>query len=378
MESGGEQSQDLYAVLGVQKDATSAEIKKAYFRLAREHHPDKADSGDDEAMKRINHAYKILSDQEKRRIYDLQGEAGVEAVSNMATFSMEVILANIFSGTKEEKASRLCGLFIVFVIMLIFPLLIILRAQNIITCGWAVVFIPIWIPLCIIVPFLCCQPFAIARANVPSIRRYVLASTLFFLGTVAWTAAAIMLVQYLDNPKTSALRWAVAAIVAELLHWASLVLSMRDGILTDTVIRGLRIPVFILLALYLDTGAPPIVYAFIPLWVVAAAYIISFISELFLYLKYKNSDAHDDATTETEFGTFHSFVLYQRFIQVAALVALIALLSLRVVGGMAWITPVLIGAPLLAGMMLILAGFSFMFFCGAHSENLKKSEYGTF
>ena len=67
---------DYYATLGVAKDADAAAIKKAFRKLAREHHPDVAkDKTSAEAkFKEINEAYEVLSDPEKRKKYDLLGE----------------------------------------------------------------------------------------------------------------------------------------------------------------------------------------------------------------------------------------------------------------------------------------------------------------
>ena len=70
---------DYYKILGVSRDASPEEIKKAYYRLAHKYHPDKG--GDEEKFKEINEAYQTLSDPEKRRQYDMYGrvfEGGAE------------------------------------------------------------------------------------------------------------------------------------------------------------------------------------------------------------------------------------------------------------------------------------------------------------
>ncbi|OGP53447.1 MAG: integrase [Deltaproteobacteria bacterium RBG_13_52_11] len=69
---------DYYAVLGANKNATVDEIKKAYRRLALKYHPDrnKGDKEAEERFKEINEAYAVLSDQEKKRQYDMFGAEG--------------------------------------------------------------------------------------------------------------------------------------------------------------------------------------------------------------------------------------------------------------------------------------------------------------
>lgn len=65
----------LYELLGVEKDANAAEIKKAYRLMAMKHHPDKG--GDPDMFKEIQRAFEVLSDAEKRELYDNFGEEGL-------------------------------------------------------------------------------------------------------------------------------------------------------------------------------------------------------------------------------------------------------------------------------------------------------------
>jgi curved DNA-binding protein len=71
-------SEDYYNVLGVQKNASEEEIKKAYRKLAMKYHPDhtKGDKSAEEKFKKISEAYAVLSDKEKRKEYDTFGSEG--------------------------------------------------------------------------------------------------------------------------------------------------------------------------------------------------------------------------------------------------------------------------------------------------------------
>ncbi|HXF44353.1 MAG TPA: molecular chaperone DnaJ [Candidatus Paceibacterota bacterium] len=64
--------EDYYKILGVRKEASEDEIKKAFRRLAHKYHPDKA-GGDEEKFKKINEAYQVLSNKDKRAQYDRFG-----------------------------------------------------------------------------------------------------------------------------------------------------------------------------------------------------------------------------------------------------------------------------------------------------------------
>src|SRR5207249_8418266 len=70
---------DYYALLGVPREASEADIKKAYRRLAMEYHPDRngGDKAAEEKFKQITEAYEVLRDPDKRAAYDRYGEAGL-------------------------------------------------------------------------------------------------------------------------------------------------------------------------------------------------------------------------------------------------------------------------------------------------------------
>mmetsp|Transcript_5763 Transcript_5763/g.16184 ORF Transcript_5763/g.16184 Transcript_5763/m.16184 type:complete len:358 (-) Transcript_5763:779-1852(-) len=74
--SGPVDNKKFYELLGVPQSASADELKKAYKKSAIKHHPDKG--GDVEIFKQISHAYDVLSDPEKRQIYDKYGEEGLK------------------------------------------------------------------------------------------------------------------------------------------------------------------------------------------------------------------------------------------------------------------------------------------------------------
>lgn len=72
---------DYYEILGVNKNASKEEIKKAFYKLAAKYHPDKKD-GNEAKFKECNEAYQVLSDDKKRKEYDMYGQTFSGAGSN--------------------------------------------------------------------------------------------------------------------------------------------------------------------------------------------------------------------------------------------------------------------------------------------------------
>lgn len=72
-------ARDYYEILGVPRDAEAERVKKAYRQLAMRYHPDRCDEPDaEERFKEVTEAYEVLRDDEKRRLYDRYGEAGLK------------------------------------------------------------------------------------------------------------------------------------------------------------------------------------------------------------------------------------------------------------------------------------------------------------
>jgi len=99
-------TQEYYDILGVTKESTAAQIKKAYRKLAIKNHPDKG--GDPEKFKKISVAYDTLSDPEKKELYDKYGKEGVEQGGGGAR-NADDIFSMFFGGGGGGGRSRQRG-----------------------------------------------------------------------------------------------------------------------------------------------------------------------------------------------------------------------------------------------------------------------------
>ena len=106
---------DLYDVLGIARDASDEDIKRAFRQRAMEFHPDRNDAEDAEArFKEVNAAYEVLSDQEKRARYDRFGMAGIngdgQGFSGFENFGgFGDIFDAFFRGTGSRRATAQRG-----------------------------------------------------------------------------------------------------------------------------------------------------------------------------------------------------------------------------------------------------------------------------
>ena len=110
---------DYYEVLGVEKSASEAEIKKAYRKLAIQYHPDKnpGDKEAEEKFKEAAEAYSVLSDKDKRARYDQFGHAGVDPNFNAGggfggfggDFDLGDIFGDIFGGGGSRSGGSAGG-----------------------------------------------------------------------------------------------------------------------------------------------------------------------------------------------------------------------------------------------------------------------------
>jgi molecular chaperone DnaJ len=101
---------DYYEVLGVQKNASKEDIKSAYRKLALQYHPDRnKEPGAEEKFKELSEAYAVLSDDEKRKRYDIYGHVGAEEVFRGSEANFEEIFRDVGFGGFRDIFEQIFG-----------------------------------------------------------------------------------------------------------------------------------------------------------------------------------------------------------------------------------------------------------------------------
>lgn len=96
---------DYYSVLQLDRNASQADVKKAYKKLARKWHPDKNPNCQEEATKKfkeLSEAYQVLSDEKKRKIYDVRGKDGLNESPSHSSYSNYYT----YGGDAQTRAPR--------------------------------------------------------------------------------------------------------------------------------------------------------------------------------------------------------------------------------------------------------------------------------
>ena len=103
---------DYYEVLGVSRNATETEIKKAYRRMAMKYHPDRNpdDQQAEEQFKEVQESYDVLSNERKRSAYDQFGHAGVDASAAGGPGGFSGGFGDIFDSVSGFIAVRICAM----------------------------------------------------------------------------------------------------------------------------------------------------------------------------------------------------------------------------------------------------------------------------
>lgn len=140
--------EDFYSVLEIPRNATAAQIKRAYHRLALKYHPDKTGIKDSLRFQAISQAYRVLSNNRTRYVYDRYGEPGLYLLSNVRSTA---VVDLILDGRRLRLLLFCLWLLILSVCLL--PILIGLRASLDKRWPWCLLFLPLWLLDIVIVVF---------------------------------------------------------------------------------------------------------------------------------------------------------------------------------------------------------------------------------
>ncbi|KAK5574875.1 hypothetical protein RB653_010129 [Dictyostelium firmibasis] len=139
-----------YQLLEVPVDCSQDDIKRSYRVLALKYHPDRnSDPAAAEIFKEIVEAYEVLSDPERRQLYDQYGAEGLKFFENGAFGSDAAYVAKMMGSL---KLVAFIG-FLILLIAVLFPIFIVIKTKGAVDWSWAKVFSPAWIVMSLVVAF---------------------------------------------------------------------------------------------------------------------------------------------------------------------------------------------------------------------------------
>lgn len=144
---------DYYQALGIERDASVADIKKAFKQKSRQLHPDKIQQAgrgiteeDTASFNRVRDAYEVLSDPTRKDTYDMVGEKGLKWIEEPFSINPVEAMENFASSSAFDRSKIFIIFVFIFGLIFLMPILVCMKVDgDFDDATWVQVFIPIWI-----------------------------------------------------------------------------------------------------------------------------------------------------------------------------------------------------------------------------------------